>query len=180
MRWWLVASLIYAAIGLLWLAFSGRVEGFTSPRTYLILAGFVIAPIAFGHLVANIYLLIGHLFKKPRYSLTSLITPIVAMAITPPLIVAGVQLDNWAVAKTKERAKIITSRVIAHKAETGVCPTSLEAIFTEDENIPKPAIRGASFDYTVGKFGQCYLKFPAHNWIVCNWNDRTNDWYCAD
>jgi len=128
----------------------------------------------------NVGWLMTMLFGADNLGAKALVTPIIGVALFASLIFAGFWRDNYELERTKKRAEIITTRILSYYQTNGVCPETLDSLFTSDKKRPKPTLKASYFRYSAGEYNICYLRFDAPLFETCDWDSRSNEWYCAD
>ncbi len=159
----------YAAAGLSFYLYSGRAEGFVSPRLGPVLVTLTSVPLLFYLGMAPTF----HFRRPGRRNRWLIMTGIIVGYL---LIVAGYRLDRQLTADTMDQGDLLAIALEDHKRASGIYPQSLEQL---DGPLPAPALVGAIFTYQPVDGGYT-LAFPSVAFMQCERGATDSTWRCND
>ncbi len=168
-----IFAVVYAAAGIAFYIFSGRAEGFISPRFGFLLVALTSVPL-------GAYMLIALMFRLawPRAGSRGLI--IAGIAVSYLFIVLGYHLDGALTAETMARGDILIQDIEDYKSATGAYPLVLDDLAAGGRTLPVPALDGSEFIYSPAENGGFVLAFPSVAFLICSRTSAAPDWACDD
>ncbi len=164
-----LTAAIYAAAGLSFYLYSGRAEGFVSPRLGPVLVTLTSVPLLFYLGIAPTF----HFRRPGRRNRWLIMTGIIVGYL---LIVAGYRLDSQLTADSMDQGDLLALALEDHKRTTGAYPESLEQL---DDPLPIPALEGSAFSYQSADGGY-RLAFPSVAFLRCWRGAEDPAWQCDD
>ncbi len=166
-------AVVYGAAGLAFYLYSGRAEGFISPRLGFLLVALSSVPLGF-------YILIALIFRAswPRAGSRWLI--IAGIAASYLLIVLGYRLDGTLTAETMARGDALARDIEDYKRATGAYPADLGEIAAGGRALPVPALDDSAFAYRRTEDGGYVIAFPSVAFLTCARTSAAPDWICDD
>ncbi len=166
-------AVAYAAAGIAFYVYSGRAEGFISPRLGFLLVALTSVPL-------GAYMLIALMFRLawPRAGNRWLI--IAGIAVGYLCIVLGYRLDGALTAETMARGDILIQDIEDYKSATGAYPIALDELAAGGRTLPVPALDGSEFTYSPTEDGGFVLAFPSVAFLICSRTSAAPDWACDD
>ncbi len=163
------AAFGYIALGLAFIALSGRAQGYADPAIFVFLA--ILASLVVQGAVL--------LFRMLRRSASRRDGAVGAsLAVMAACVYAGFLLDERAYSISQERGDAIIAQLRTYAAEQGSCPHGLSDLPLPPENAP--AFSGSDWDYRAGDDGTCGLSFEGAAFIACSRTTVQADWICDD
>ena len=168
-----IFAVAYAAAGIAFYVYSGRAEGFVSPRLGFLLVALTSVPL-------GAYMMIALMFKLswPRAGSRGLI--IAGIAVSYLFIVLGYRLDGVLTAETMARGDILVRDIEDYKSATGAYPLVLDDLAAGGRTLPVPALDGSEFIYSPAENGGFVLAFPSVVFLICSRTSAAPDWACDD
>ncbi len=168
-----IFAVAYAAAGIAFYVYSGRAEGFISPRLGFLLVVLTSVPL-------GAYMLIALMFRLawPRAGSRGLI--IAGIAVSYLFIVLGYRLDGDLTAETMARGDILIQDIEDYKSATGAYPIALDELAAGGRTLPVPALDDSAFTYSRAADGGFVLAFPSVAFLICSRTSAAPDWACDD
>ncbi|MFP6741608.1 MAG: hypothetical protein VCD33_08290 [Alphaproteobacteria bacterium] len=160
---------VYAAAGLSFYLYSGRAEGFVSPRLGPVLVTLTSVPLLF-------YLGMAPTFRFRRPGRRNRWLVMTGIIVGYLLIVAGYRLDSQLTADTMDQGDLIAVALDDYKRTTGAYPESLDQL---NGPLPAPALVGSTFTYQRSDDGYD-LAFPSVAFLRCQRDAENAAWRCDD
>ncbi|MCH2457642.1 MAG: hypothetical protein MK186_06295 [Henriciella sp.] len=162
---------LYLIAAALFLAFSGRAEGFGSPR---ILLGFLL-PIAACHLVFARISSAYFAFRQNSKKVRSAFSHASSAGCFLIAFVASVPIDEIAISRTMERGDQILAKIEAYHDTNGSCPSAFTDLYPDPSDPPSPALFGSDF-----LLRNCGVWFNSTLFMTCERSIAEKDWRCSD
>ncbi len=164
---------VYGAAGVAFYVYSGRAEGFVSPRLGFLLVALTSVPLGFYMLIALIF---G--FRWPRAGSRWLI--IASIAASYLLIALGYRMDGVRTAETMARGDVLAGDIEDYKRATGAYPADLGEIAAGGRALPVPALDDSAFTYERTGDGGYVIAFPSVAFLICSRTSDAPAWVCDD
>ena len=164
-----IAAAVYAAAGVWFFWYSGRAEGFVSPRLGPVLVALTSVPLVFYLGMAPMF----H-FRRPRRSNRWLL--MTGIVVGYLFMVAGYRLDSRLTAETMDQGDLLALALEDHRRVTGAYPDSLDQL---GGPLPAPVLADSAFTYQRGDGGYT-LAFPSVAFLLCRRNAHDPTWQCDD
>ena len=164
---------VYGAAGVAFYFYSGRAEGFISPRLGFLLVALTSVPLGFYMLIALVF---G--FRWPRTGSRWLI--IAGVAASYLFIALGYRIDSALTAETMARGDSLAGGIEDYKRATGAYPPALAAIAAGGRALPVPALDGSAFTYERTADGGYVIAFPSVAFLSCSRSSAAPAWACDD
>lgn len=166
-------AVVYGVAGLAFYLYSGRAEGFISPRLGFLLVALSSIPLGFYMLIALTFN-----FRWPRAASRWLI--IAGIGLSYLLIVLGYRLDGARIAETMARGDTLIQDIEDYKRATGAYPAGLGEIAAGGRALPVPALDDSAFAYWRAEDGGYVIAFPSVAFLTCARTSAAPDWACDD
>lgn len=166
-------AVVYGAAGLAFYLYSGRAEGFVSPRLGFLLVALTSVPL-------GCYLLIALIFGAswPRAGSRWLI--IAGVAAGYLFIALGYRLDGALTAETMARGDSLIRDIEDYRRATGTYPAGLGEIAAGGRALPVPALDDSAFAYQRTDDGGYVIAFPSVAFLICARTSAAPEWTCDD
>lgn len=162
---------LYLISAALFLAFSGRAEGFGSPR---ILLGFLL-PVAACNLlfvvISSAYFVSRRQSQKVRIAFAHASSAGCFLLA----FVASVPIDEIAISRTMERGDQILAKIQAFHDANGSCPSAFTDLYPNPTDMPSPALFVSDF-----LLKNCGVWFNSTLFMTCERSIAEKDWLCTD
>ena len=166
-------AVVYGAAGLAFYLYSGRAEGFVSPRLGFLLVALTSVPLGGYMLAALIFR-----FRWPRAGARWLI--IAGVGLSYLMIVLGYRLDGVLTAETMARGDSLIRDIEDYRRATGAYPAGLGEIAAGGRAPPVPALDDSAFSYGRTADGGYVIAFPSVANLTCARSRGAPDWACDD
>lgn len=170
-------TITYVVAAVLFVLFSGFAEGMVSLRLIVVMT---IVPVAFVHILFIVFKFIRSLISSETQLYKVQIQPLAGIAFLTACLAWGMHIDFVAEKKSKAIGDEILLAIKAYKSKAGACPQSLKMLSAFEDGIPKPALRGARYDYWVKDNGDCMISFDGPMFITCAKGSNERVWFCSD
>ncbi len=164
-----LAAGAFTAAGMAFYVYSGRAEGFISPRLGFILVALTSVPLLFYLAMAAVFRL-----RRPRPGNRWLV---IAGIVAGYLFIAlGYRLDGQLTARTMDRGDRLALAIEDHRRTTGAYPESLDEL---GGPLPVPALADSAFTYRRTDEGY-RIAFPSVAFLTCWRTAAEFEWRCDD
>lgn len=170
-------GIVYAAMGVAFIALSGSAEGLMSPR---IIIGFVGLITGFVQSLIGVIALLGAIFFRNITFKTAHVFTMIGFLLLLMAILTGIRIDDQRIEQSKQIGDAIFEKVNAYVESNERCPLSLTEIESFKDAIPKPTIRFSEYRYRQTEDGGCYLEFAAPTFLSCTRRNDEAEWRCND
>ncbi|MEQ1789551.1 MAG: hypothetical protein ABL857_03815 [Rickettsiales bacterium] len=166
-------AIFWILIGAIYLAYSGRAEGFVSVRSILVF--FIIALIgtAFWDLIAIIKSFCKKDYARSKAELKFLAAKFLAIG----LIIGGHRIDNHRITETMNTGNSLIEAVEQYKMKEGHYPASLDV--PQFQNY-KPSLKDSVFSISKDNQSEFSVSFDSVTFMICTRKNTQPDWYCDD
>lgn len=166
-------ALVYGAAGLAFYLYSGRAEGFVSPRLGFLLVALSSVPLGFYMLIALIFGV-----SWPRAASRWLI--IAGITASYLFIALGYRLDGALTEETMDRGDALIRDIEDYRRATGAYPLDLGEIAAGGRALPVPALEDSAFGYWRTEEGGFVIAFPSVAFLTCTRSSAAPKWVCDD
>ena len=166
-------AIIWILIGAIYLAYSGRAEGFVSVRSILIF--FIIALIVTTFWA--LFVIFKSVWKKDYVRSKVEINYLAAKLIALALVIVGHRIDSVRISETMNTGNSLIFAIEQYKIKEGHYPSSLDN--SQFQNY-KPSLKGSVFSIREDNHSEFSISFDSVAFVNCTRQNHQPDWNCED
>lgn len=166
-------SLFWIFMGIVFLAYSGRAEGFVSMRSVPL----IVAPVLVGLIFLFFIKKARGFFRRDMTIDRAEVIHLCIKLIAVSLFICGVVLDSHRVKRTMRTGDDLVKAVEQYKMKEGHYPVSLEGPEFKDY---KPSLLNTIFQLHTEDSSQFFIRFHGVAFTICERANTQPNWVCED